>query len=320
MHSPIHPRRTSDSWINIPIHFASGSFAGQTIRAELTEVQKADLGRKYARVDRRPLDPPPVVLLKLYRVLNHGTDAQYEREIEDYSEVDTLGLLCNVDLFPVPTAGRDPSAPTQGQDHHQAHTPRHQPPEPSHAPLYHPHSNLASIQLPPLTLPTRPAVPQTTQQPSTSNQCITYFWDQPITEDMNCTTALSGATFIQPAVIEYRGGKALVFPFADLAVKTEGQFFLRYRYFDIFSRTSGHGDLAIQAECYGGPFRIYSTKEFPGLRPSTELTKQLARWGVRLNTRETERKRKRKDDDCSSSSVVRSAKAQSGKASDSDDI
>ena len=37
-------------------------------------------------------------------------------------------------------------------------------------------------------------------------------------------------------------------------------------------------DIPILAECYGGPFRIYSTKEFPGLRPSTELTK------VRLHT------------------------------------
>ena len=61
----------------------------------------------------------------------------------------------------------------------------------------------------------------------------------------------------------------------DLAVKIEGQFILRYRCFDLFSRTSGHGDLPIQAECFGGPFRIYSTKEFPGLQPSTELTKVM---------------------------------------------
>jgi len=315
------PRRTNNSWINLPIHFDSGSFAGQTIRAELTEIQKADLGRKYARVDRRPLDPPPVVLLRLFKVFNHGTETQYEKEIQDYSEVNTLGLLCNVDLFPVPAAARAPSALTQGRDHHEAHAPLHQPPEPLRAPLYHPHSNLASIQLPPLTLPTRPAVPPTTQQPPNPNQRIlTYFWDQPITEDMRCMTALSGATFIQPATIEYQGRKALVFPFADLAVKTEGQFFLRYRYFDIFSRTSEHGDLPVQAECFGGAFRIYSTKEFPGLQPSTELTKQLARWGVRLNTRETERKRKGKDDNRrSSSSVARSTKARAGKASDSDD-
>jgi hypothetical protein len=59
----------------------------------------------------------------------------------------------------------------------------------------------------------------------------------------------------------------------DLAVKIEGTFILRYRMFDIFSKVSGIDDLLIQAECYGGPFRVYSTKEFPGLQASTELTK-----------------------------------------------
>lgn len=209
------------------------------------------------------------------------------------SEVNTLGLVCNVDIFPVPTAARDPSTSAQGQ--HQSYASHQQLPEPSRPPFYHPLPNLTSIQLPPLTLPTRPAIPQTAQQaPTPSQRILTYFWDQPITEDMNCTTALSGATFIQLATIEYQGHKALVFPFAvsrpfpsvpysmslttvpkDLAVKIEGQFFLRYRCFDIFSRTSGHGDLPIQAECFGGPFRIYSTKEFPGLQPSTELTKVM---------------------------------------------
>jgi hypothetical protein len=29
----------------------------------------------------------------------------------------------------------------------------------------------------------------------------------------------------------------------------------------------------VLAECYGQPFDVYSTKEFPGLEPSTELTK-----------------------------------------------
>jgi hypothetical protein len=97
----------------------------------------------------------------------------------------------------------------------------------------------------------------------------------------------------------------------DLAVKIEGSFVLRYRVFDIFSKPyNQRDDLAIQAECYGGPFRVYSTKEFPGLQASTDLTKvsahkhitqdidlfwqHLARWGVRLNIRETERRRRKK--------------------------
>lgn len=68
------------------------------------------------------------------------------------------------------------------------------------------------MQLPPITLPTRPAPPQQALAPS--QRILTYFCDQPITGDMNCTTALSGATFIQPAIIEYQGQKALVFPFS----------------------------------------------------------------------------------------------------------
>lgn len=113
-----------------------------------------------------------------------------------------------------------------------------------------------------------------------------------ISENMKCTAALSGATFVQPACIDYEGKKALVFPFSvrisswskvcshmtrapmqDLAVKIEGDFFLRYRIFDLFARTASLADIPVQAECHGGPFRIYSTKEFPGLQPSTELSK-----------------------------------------------
>ncbi|KIJ63591.1 hypothetical protein HYDPIDRAFT_155743 [Hydnomerulius pinastri MD-312] len=294
------PRRTTSSWINLPIHYVSGYFEGQTIRAELSEIQKADLGRKYARVDRRPLDPPPVVQLKLFQVFNHGTEAEYEKEVANYSEIQTLGLLCSVDLFPVPSVGRDESAQTHAHEQAQSHVPSHQPLQMSRAPLYdphphddHPQPNLGAVQLPPLTVPHRP-VPARASRVPLRPAIPVHFGDHSITEDMKCTTALSGATFVQPAIIDYQG-KKLVFAFADLAVKIEGQFFLRYRCFDIFSHTSGHNDLPIQSECYGGSFRVYSTKEFPGLQPSTELTKQLARWGVRLNTRETERKRKRKD-------------------------
>lgn len=56
-------------------------------------------------------------------------------------------------------------------------------------------------------------------------------------------------------------------------MKIEGTFILRYRVFDIFSKGYHSSELAVQAECYGGPFRVYSTKEFPGLHASTDLTK-----------------------------------------------
>ena len=113
--SPTTPygQKPSFSTVGVPHHVASGAFAGRTIRAELEEVQKADLGRKCAdpprpapiqahlsmqslgggalsaldgrqrtaRKDRRPLDPPPVVALRLYEIFNAGTDRQMERRI-----------------------------------------------------------------------------------------------------------------------------------------------------------------------------------------------------------------------------------------------
>lgn len=143
--------------------------------------------------------------------------------------MNTLGLLCSVDLFPVPTAAHDPSSA-----HGRGHLSSHVSPQPleGRAPLYR-HPDLASIQLPPLMLP-RPAVSPTTQPlPTPSQSVITHFGRQPVTDDMNCTTALSGATFIQLACIEYHGRKVLVFPFAvsrafsrpQLRTSADGGFF-----------------------------------------------------------------------------------------------
>lgn len=87
-----------------------------------------------------------------------------------------------------------------------------------------------------------------------------------------------------------------MFVFSDLAVKIEGTFVLRYRVFNISSNAFVGSGIPILAECYGGPFKIYSTKEFPGLRASTDLTKHISFHGVRLNLRENERKRRKKNE------------------------
>lgn len=281
--------RTTLSYINAPIHFTAGQFRGGCARAELVEIQKADLGRKYARVDRRPLDPPPVVQLRLYHIHNEGTEHESEQEVQDYDNIQCLGLLCNVDLFPaVPTqpdgsseSGSLPRLPRQPSPVVQPIRPSNNYPPPSilSTDRFHPSTSSSRILVSDAKLPLPPNV---------------YLDSFQISENMKCTAALSGATFVQPACIDYEGRKALVFPFSDLAVKIEGDFFLRYRIFDLFARTASLADIPVQAECHGGPFRIYSTKEFPGLQPSTELSKQLSRYGVRLNTRETERKRKKK--------------------------
>ncbi|GAW10379.1 developmental regulator [Lentinula edodes] len=284
---------------SLPIRFQCGQFAGKIIRSELCEIQKADLGRKYARVDRRPLDPPPVVVLKFVEVLDE-TAPDGVRELT-FEEIQILGLLCTVDLFPVidavslgsPTTKSGPrkfnpsSSTTIASSHYGPVS------YDSHG--YTPGSSIQGL---PLTtssaysIGSRRGSPSRTAHPS---DIVHWTGHIPITESSKMTDALVGATFVQPQFIDYEGSRALIFVFSDLAVKNEGTFLLRYRMFDLFSKAEGHEDRVIQAECYGGPFRVYSTKEFPGLRASTELTKLISRYGIRLNIRETERKRRTKD-------------------------
>ncbi|KAF9810984.1 hypothetical protein IEO21_06741 [Rhodonia placenta] len=324
-------RRIASSPIGKPVTFVTGQFAGHTLRAELEELQKADLGRKYARKDRRPLDPPPVVQFRLFEVFNHGTPRETESEFDNYDEVTNLGILCHVDLFPITEDTDDADElsgggtvqnttpvsyidSTSGQDFSMSAFP---PSSTSLQMLSSPASpNMSqsyalsqgyplSATLPSLPIPaSRPSFDHTNSYPVQSasiggeadTDIVAYYGDHPIRESSKCTHALAGTTFVQSASLEYNGKKVLMFVFSDLAVKIEGTFVLRYRVFNISSNAFVGSGIPILAECYGGPFKIYSTKEFPGLRASTDLTKHISFHGVRLNLRENERKRRKKNE------------------------
>ena len=110
-------------------------------------------------------------------------------------------------------------------------------------------------------------------------------------------------------------------------MQLEGWFLFRYRMFDLFSVNDG--PQPILAECWGRPFRIYATKQFPGLEPSTELTKVTNDWDsyrigsaggvthlfsqqlyyhhVPIRARELRRKRKRSPNNDSSADADQSA-------------
>ncbi|KAJ7057936.1 hypothetical protein C8F01DRAFT_1371397, partial [Mycena amicta] len=100
---------TGTNFIGVPVHFTEGRFAGETICAELEEIQRPEYGRRFGSVDRRVLDDPPVVALRLYRVHNAETSEAYMIEIEDYENIALAGLVCMVDLFEIretsPTMG-----------------------------------------------------------------------------------------------------------------------------------------------------------------------------------------------------------------------
>ncbi|EPQ54221.1 hypothetical protein GLOTRDRAFT_78159 [Gloeophyllum trabeum ATCC 11539] len=247
-------RRTwePDPRVSRPEAVAAARFSGlqregEDLRAGLLELQRPLLGRKYAIKDRRPLDPPPIAKLQLYRTVEDRRGWEQKQLIEDYSEFSELGLICHVDLFPVPKM----------TDSH--------------------------------------CVPQSSDEDSDVVASLDGYL---IRESSKCSTALAGETFVQAAKLEYKGSVVLLFIFPDISVRTEGIFILRYRFFDLslFPGEIPAGGLPILAECYGGTFEIFSTKNFPGLPESTELTKHVAKYNIRVNVRETRRSRIRKQE------------------------
>ncbi|KAJ7635162.1 velvet factor-domain-containing protein [Roridomyces roridus] len=140
-----------------------------------------------------------------------------------------------------------------------------------------------------------PTASTSSPSPAATPDALAIINGHVVTEASNCTRALFGAKFVEPHKIKLADRTCILFTFHDLAVQLEGNFVLRYRFFDIFSRPIGASSARVQAECYGGPFKIYPTKDAPPLKVSTPLTMSLHRQGVRVNVRPIARKsRKRK--------------------------
>ncbi|KAJ7342427.1 velvet factor-domain-containing protein [Mycena albidolilacea] len=249
----VHHCGSPTNLIGLPHHFTAGQFSGQTVRAQLHELQRPKFGRRFGAVDRRALDDPPAVLLRLFNVYNAGTEEQWEQEVQNYNEIQLPGLLCMADLFEIPRTvsplmdSITPSSPN--------------------------HICVAAYKLP--------------------SDTLVLVDGSPVTAGSKRTTALFGSKFIEPHKIGLAGRnqnqKQIIFTFSDLAVRLEGNFILRYRFLDIFSSPCAGGSAKILAECYGGPFKMYSSKEAPSLKESTTLTKCLSYHGVPVKVRQKPR-------------------------------
>ncbi|KAJ7023574.1 velvet factor-domain-containing protein [Mycena alexandri] len=241
-----------------PIHFTEGPFAGKTVRATLEEIQGAVCGRKTVTVPREAkVDRRPLDPAPVaYLRLFEVSNIGTAGETQIELDYDVLDISGFTCTVDLLSVPRPESISLAAFEWPETLV---------EFPL-HPTNNPEQIEL----------VPDVTCD--------------------NVTTKLAGSTFVQVDNIPWMGRPAcLLFTFSDLAVKAEGYFMLQYRFFDLFSTTSERPDPPIQAQCQGAPFRVYSTKDAPALSPSTELSKHLARYGVRLNVRETARKRKHHD-------------------------
>ncbi|KAH9931951.1 velvet factor-domain-containing protein [Fomitopsis serialis] len=297
------PADNTSSIIGRPVLFSEGPFAGRTIRAQLVELQKADLGAESGIDGLSILRPSP------------NTAAQREEEYVHLSEAECYGFICHIDLFPVPQPvltgspsrsrrlsnqfyqrpSASESAPTLNQDVSPI-LPRPNPdvyprartfPEPSASgQRWDSHRHAAGATTGATSGGSRVAE-------GVPGPVTTHMNGLPVPESSRCTTLIVGTTFSAASCIDYQGVRQLMFVFSDLAVKEDGDFFLRYRVFNTLYSVAGNHPIPVLAECFGGPFRVFSTKDFPGLRASTELTKHIAHFGVRINSREFERKRRK---------------------------
>ncbi|KAJ4470114.1 velvet factor-domain-containing protein [Lentinula aciculospora] len=254
-----HLYATGNSLKDQAIYFGAGQWKGRVLRIELRELQHADLGRKYAEVDRRPLDPPPVVALRLFERI--GMDQ--ESEISSHETIETIGLLCAVELIPVLEfgGGQHPTCDMNNSD------------SCANSPEYG-SNHYMPIDVQDSSFVKKSLVPASEIARLTEN-------------------VLVGSKIIQPHLIGLNGQKKLLFVFSDLSVRSLGLFRLRYKFCDLFSILPGDTDTMIQAECIGGMFRVFSTKDFPGLQLSTTLTKILSAQGVSLNIRNSARRPKK---------------------------
>ncbi|EIN08303.1 hypothetical protein PUNSTDRAFT_120708, partial [Punctularia strigosozonata HHB-11173 SS5] len=231
------------------LHPSTGHSAGY-IRVELQELQGADRGRKYGVKDRRPLDPPPVVQLRLHRTIDIGGNNLVEREIEDYRDVQVSGLICHIDAYPWPEtpqgAGTQITIPSDETRQNTSLSAQHT--------SFTWRTAVRPAHPVPPTLDDLPAFRQP-ERPD-PDPVLAVINGLAIRESHSVTTDIVGTRAVEAQIITHEAQYIIVFVFADLAMKREGNFLFRYRAFDLLSPNKEHmvaegrAPIPMLAECF----------------------------------------------------------------------
>ncbi|KAF2671517.1 hypothetical protein BT63DRAFT_357497, partial [Microthyrium microscopicum] len=83
-----------------------------------------------------------------------------------------------------------------------------------------------------------------------------------------------------------------LFPFADISVRKDGKFRLKFTLINIaglgpqkFWDGQQRDKNPVPVSCFSAVFEVYTAKKFPGMMKSTELTRALNAQGVKLPMR-----------------------------------
>ncbi|PVV02595.1 hypothetical protein BB560_002948 [Smittium megazygosporum] len=91
-------------------------------------------------------------------------------------------------------------------------------------------------------------------------------------------TTVSSSFFL----LDHNNESGVFFIFNDLSIRTEGRFRLRFTFVNIESIDVNS---KVLAEITSNVFGVYSAKKFPGMTPSTPLSKAFSEQGIRIPIR-----------------------------------
>jgi hypothetical protein len=105
--------------------------------------------------------------------------------------------------------------------------------------------------------------------------------------DKRITRRLMGTLVSSPFVgLDEDGKEGCFFCFPDLSCRTHGKYRLRFVLMRLEpSDLQPDGYTPIITHCMSEVFTVYTAKEFPGMRPSTPLTKALKRQGCAISVK-----------------------------------
>lgn len=136
-----------------------------------------------------------------------------------------VGLMCTVDLFPVPESAYEPRSPASlspESSHSTAihnldpRTSQHQNLPMTYFPL-HPYTSMepssSQTPTPPFQIPRRQLMLGTVNPYEIPSDMVYQIGNHYVTESSKLTPALVGEKFTEPTLVDYNGRKALVFVF-----------------------------------------------------------------------------------------------------------
>ena len=117
------------------------------------------------------------------------------------SEIQTIGLMCTVDLFPVPNESWTSRSPTQTSFSSSSPT------------ILNGNGNFI-FSSPQASPPSGAQSQASTPNSPSFEDVIHHVGNYAITESSKVTSSLVGATFVQPAIVDYEGKKSIIFVFS----------------------------------------------------------------------------------------------------------